>query len=100
MIDMSASGVEFDPRVDEQFFDLVCTVEALVDAEFEELVSTVGTEPPVLDAELGRPPRDGDRVGIRSAVLADRLRPLGSDAGESGRSPPSGHRRRTRGVPA
>lgn len=100
MIDMSAAGEDLDARIDEQFFDLMCTVEALVDAEFEELVSTVGTEPPVLDADLGRRPCASGHVSVRSFVAADRLRPPGGDVGESERSPPSLHGRHPGGVTA
>jgi hypothetical protein len=85
MIDMSAPDTEIG--VDERFIDLMCTIQALVDAEFEELVSSDGTESATVSAGADDRPRHGDRASFRTIIASGHTR-TASDIGASERSPP------------
>ncbi len=89
MIDTPATGSTIDPGLDAQFIDLVCTVDALVDAQFEAIVSAAWADAPSA-TEVAHRERH-ETVGARShRALTTRIRAQWTDCipRASERSPP------------
>jgi len=64
----SSEGVRPDPRIDEQFIDIICADDALMQAEFEAIVAAEwAMSPPV--------PRTGSGAADGRSVGRDHRRP-------------------------
>lgn len=88
MVAMNPLAEDVDEQLDERFIDLIATVEALVDVEFEAIMRAGCTRSAVVESVLARrPPRDDERQrcvhygALPSAVASATVE-------ESERSPP------------
>jgi len=88
MVVLNAAATECDDRLDERFLDLICTVEALVEVEFEDIVCMVRSRMSPIEADPGRGP--GRALSASPGSILSANRTVSADAGTRAleRSPP------------
>jgi len=85
---LNAAATECDDRLDERFLDLICTVEALVDVEFEDIVCMDRSRTSPIEAGPVR--ERGDAVPASPGRILSASLDVAADAGARAieRSPP------------
>jgi hypothetical protein len=88
MVVLNAAATECDDRLDERFLDLICTVEALVDVEFEDIVCMDRSRTSPIEADPAREP--GRAVAASPGRILSTSPVVAADAGTRAleRSPP------------